>query len=360
MASTYSSNLKLQLMTTGENTGTWGNVTNVNLGTALEEAIVGTGTVTFASADVTLTLSNSNATQTARNVRLVLSGTSGGARQLVVPALEKVYIVQNNLADTCTVLVSGQTGVAVPAGKTMWLYNDGTDVRDVTTYLTTLALGTPLPVSSGGTGSNTGVNVQSVSGILPVANGGTGSATAAFNGSLITNLNATAITSGTLDNAYTTANTANQANAIVVRDGQGSFSANVVTASSFVGPASGNPTSVTAGTGLTGGGSSGAVTLSLDTTYRNVGTYIFAWTATATTILDGGGGLAGSNMWPGCVVTSQNFPYGGSNYSVYYADGNNTGCGAQKITFTGTWQLMGAGGPPSAGQRYSSLWIRIA
>lgn len=152
MASTYSTSLKLQLMTTGENTGTWGNVTNVNLGTALEEAIVGSVNVTFSSADVTLTLTDTNAAQTARNMRLVLTGTSGGARQLVVPAVEKIYIVKNDLADTCTVKVSGQTGVAVPAGKTMWLCNDGTDVKDVVTHLSSLTLGSALPAASGGTG----------------------------------------------------------------------------------------------------------------------------------------------------------------------------------------------------------------
>ena len=155
MASTYSTNLKIQLMTTGENTGTWGSVTNVNLGTALEEAIIGSTSVAFNGADVTLTLTNSNASQTARNLRLVLTGTSGGARQLVVPALEKTFIIKNELSDTCTVLVSGQTGVAVPAGKTMWLYNDGTDVKDVTTHLSSLTLASALPVASGGTGLNT-------------------------------------------------------------------------------------------------------------------------------------------------------------------------------------------------------------
>ncbi len=154
MASTYSTNLKIQLMATGENTGTWGSVTNTNLGTALEEAVVGSTTVAFNGADVTLTLTNSNASQTARNLRLVLTGTSSGARQLVVPALEKTFIIKNELSDTCTVLVSGQTGVAVPAGKTMWLYNDGTDVKDVTTHLSSLTLASALPVASGGTGLN--------------------------------------------------------------------------------------------------------------------------------------------------------------------------------------------------------------
>ena len=105
MASTYSS-LKIQLMATGENSGTWGNVTNDNLGIALEEAIVGSADVTFASATVTLTLTDSNASQTARNLRLNLTGTSGGAQDLVVPAIEKLYIVNNGCADTITIKVA--------------------------------------------------------------------------------------------------------------------------------------------------------------------------------------------------------------------------------------------------------------
>ena len=76
MASTYS-NLKIELIATGEQSGTWGITTNTNLGTALEEAIVGSADVTFASADVTLTLTDTNASQTARNFRLNLTGTSG-------------------------------------------------------------------------------------------------------------------------------------------------------------------------------------------------------------------------------------------------------------------------------------------
>ena len=193
MASTYS-NLKIQLMATGENSGTWGNVTNDNLGVALEEAIVGSEDVTFASANVTLTLTNTNASQTARNLRLNLTGTTGGARDLIVPAIEKVYIVNNGCADTVTIKVTGQTGIAVPAGKTLFVYNNGTDCVNAITHLTSLTLATALPIASGGTGSTstTYANLQSnVSGVLPIANGGTGSSTAA---GALTNLGAYAAT----------------------------------------------------------------------------------------------------------------------------------------------------------------------
>ena len=71
MASTYS-NLKIELIGTGDQSGTWGVTTNTNLGTAIEEAITGSADVAFSSADVTLTLTNVNTAQTARNLRLNL------------------------------------------------------------------------------------------------------------------------------------------------------------------------------------------------------------------------------------------------------------------------------------------------
>jgi hypothetical protein len=187
MASTYS-NLKIQLMATGENASTWGDVTNTNLGTAVEEAIAGSADVTFASGNVTLTLSDTNGTQQARNMRLNLIGTTGGStRNLVVPSIEKAYIVNNTCADSVVVKTAAGSGVTVPAGKTMWVYNNATSVVDAITHITSLTLGSPLPVASGGTGSNTGsgaaltnLNASNVSsGTLAVTYGGTGGTTAA-------------------------------------------------------------------------------------------------------------------------------------------------------------------------------------
>ena len=154
MASTYST-LKVELIGTGEQTGTWGTTTNDNLSVALGEAITGSADVAFSSADVTVTLTDSNGAQTARNLRLNLTGTSGGARNLILGSgcqIEKLYLINNGLADAVTVKNTSGTGIAVAAGKSMFVFNNGTNVVDATTYLSSLTLGTPLVVASGGTG----------------------------------------------------------------------------------------------------------------------------------------------------------------------------------------------------------------
>jgi len=179
MASTYS-DLKIELIGTGEQVGTWGATTNTNLGTALEEAIAGSADVAFSSADVTLTLTNTNGTQSARHIRLNLTGTSGGARNLILGSgcqIDKPYIIANGLADTVTVKNTTGTGIAVPSGKTTWVFNDGTNVVEAMNHAASLTLGSALPIASGGTGSTstTYVNLASnVTGTLPAANGGTG------------------------------------------------------------------------------------------------------------------------------------------------------------------------------------------
>lgn len=182
MASTYS-DLKIELIGTGEQTGTWGTTTNNNFSIALSEAITGSADVAFSSADVTVTLTDTNSAQSARNLRLNLTGTSGGARNLILGSgcqIEKLYLINNGLADAVTVKNTSGTGIAVAAGKSMFVYNNGTNVLDAVTYLSSLTLGTALPVASGGTGSTstTFVNLTTnVTGTLPVANGGSGAAT---------------------------------------------------------------------------------------------------------------------------------------------------------------------------------------
>jgi hypothetical protein len=149
-------------MQQGEKNNQWGDITNTNLGTALEEAITGTADVTFASGNVTLTLTDTNASQTARNLRLNLVGTTAGARDLIVPAIEKLYFIYNDCADTITVKNTTGTGIAVPAGKAMVVFNNAANVVDGVTHLTSLTLGSALPVTSGGTGTTTSTGTGSV------------------------------------------------------------------------------------------------------------------------------------------------------------------------------------------------------
>lgn len=207
MASTYSE-LKIELIGTGEQSGTWGSTTNVNLGTAIEEAITGQATVSFSSSDIILTLTNTNATQVARHLKLDLTGTSGGARVLTVPTFEKQYIINNGLADACTVKTAGGTGISVPAGKSMVLFVDGINVVDTTTHLSSLTLATDLAVADGGTGASTAADARTNLGLGSIATqnsdavsitGGTVGGTTAINTSGTATLTGTVTSSGTLN-----------------------------------------------------------------------------------------------------------------------------------------------------------------
>ena len=338
MASTYS-NLKIQLMATGENSGTWGNVTNVNLGTAIEEAIAGSADVSFSSANVTLTLTDTNASQTARNMRLNLTGTTGGARDLIVPAIEKMYVVNNGCADAVTVKVSGQTGVAVPAGKTILLYNNGTDVVSAVTHLTSLTLGSALPIASGGTGStsNTYANLQSnVSGVLPVANGGTGSNTATFSGANITALNASNISAGTLAVAHggTGAATITANNVIL---GNGTSAVQVVAPGS-----SGNILTSNGTTWTSAAPASAGLPGPRAEVFNTSGTFTVpsGVTAVKVTVIGGGGNGGGANS-DGCNY-GRGGGGGGGGMAVEWITGLTSG-GTVAVT------VGGAGGTSSFG-----------
>jgi hypothetical protein len=144
--STYSTNLALELIANGDQSGTWGDTTNTNLGTLIEQAISGYVTYSCTGGTDTITIPNGT-TGVARNMFLELTGTGGGT--LVVPSNKKLYFIYNNTSTAITVKVSGQTGVSVPAGKKMILVSNGTDVIEAVNYLGASA---PLAVSSGGTG----------------------------------------------------------------------------------------------------------------------------------------------------------------------------------------------------------------
>ena len=167
MASTWSA-LKIELLETGANAGSWGTLTNANLGDAvLGEAITGQATVDFASdADVTITLTDTATTQAARNLRLNITESStgvGSVRNLILGSgcqIEKFYLINNTGTGAKTIKNTSGTGISVPAGKATLVYNNGTNVVDAASYFTSLTLGSALPVASGGTGTATPALVQ--------------------------------------------------------------------------------------------------------------------------------------------------------------------------------------------------------
>jgi len=163
MSSTFS-NLKFEIIGNGEQSGTWGTTTNANIGTAIEQAIVGMATLDsgdFTANVATLTLANTTAAQDARALCLnIAAGAVSAAGTINVPAIQKPYLIINGSSYAVTVKVSGQTGVAVPAGTRTVVYNNGTDVGAQVSWLNSLTLGTALPVASGGTGTATPGLVQ--------------------------------------------------------------------------------------------------------------------------------------------------------------------------------------------------------
>tara|TARA_A100001391_G_scaffold191695_1_gene165267 strand:- start:744 stop:1463 length:720 start_codon:yes stop_codon:yes gene_type:complete len=132
MASSTSSDLKLELITTGEKSGTWGTITNTNL-QILEQAASGYISLAVGSGDVALSLAN-HATANGKNLYYKLTGTLTANRSVTMPdSAERVFIVEdattrssNNY--TLTVKTVSGTGLTLPVGSTTILYSDGTNI----------------------------------------------------------------------------------------------------------------------------------------------------------------------------------------------------------------------------------------
>jgi hypothetical protein len=208
MASTYSS-LKIELIGTGDQAGTWGNTTNTNLGTALEEAITGSANVTFASSNAAIALTDTNAAQTARNLRLNLVGTISSVQTLFVPAIEKQYLVMNGLSNS--IIISNGTNSAptgtsftLPAGRSTIVFNDGTNINDVITFVSSLS---NVTINGGTANALTLTNVSITSGNI---NSVTSNASTFTNVSITSgNINSITSNASTFSNVTINGGTAN-------------------------------------------------------------------------------------------------------------------------------------------------------
>ena len=175
MSSTYSPDLRIELIGPGEQPGVWNTTTNTNLGTLIEDAISGYILVSVTSANQALTASNGAADQS-RNATVALATTTTADFAVYAPPSPKQYVIYNTTAYVATVYnstVLGNTtaaglGVAVAAGKKVAMFSDGTNFR---------------PIDTAG-----------FSGVLPIVNGGTGSSTATGSGLTVLQTSPTLIT----------------------------------------------------------------------------------------------------------------------------------------------------------------------
>jgi len=152
MASTYSTDLKLELMATGEKSGLWGDITNTNL-TILQQAIAGYEAISIAGGAQTTALTFSNGTiSNGKNAVIELTGTITGNQIVTIPdSIEKVYIINNNTTGAFTVQLKTVSGTGPTFSTTdkgiKIVYSNGTDIIEASS--TTLGNITTGTITSG-------------------------------------------------------------------------------------------------------------------------------------------------------------------------------------------------------------------
>jgi len=144
MASSFSTDLKLELMVTGENAGTWGTKTNTNLN-LLQQAIAGYQEVSIAGGAQTTALAMSDATiSNARNAVIKFTGTITGNQVVTIPdGIEKTYTLSNGTTGAFTVQVKTVSGTGTTFSTTdkgiKLVYSDGTNIVEINSSLSDVA-----------------------------------------------------------------------------------------------------------------------------------------------------------------------------------------------------------------------------
>jgi hypothetical protein len=381
MASTYSTSLKLTLIGDGDQAGIWGQTTNTNLGTLLEQAITGVVTVNMSDANYTLTNFN-GVTDEARNAVIVVTGANNAIRDLIPPVVEKLYTIANNTTggyDIRVIGISG-TGVNIPNGVTALVYCNGTNfyaglsgtsgnfsvngnVLAVNVTAATNVVATSYLLGNNATITNTmtAANVAATSLYATTSNATTFNGTTAnvttVNATTVNaaNLNPTTVTGGTFANA-TLSNATISSVSTPITVAQGGTGGTTLTANAVV---LGNGTSIVQ---TVAPGASGNVLTSNGST----------WTSTAipSSIPAAGAigsyamcaiNIAGNNAYP---VFGDTYAAGsGTNQVQSYILSNNGGFFNYVVTdnLTGNWRWVAGSNGSNSGNPYMfGLAVRVS
>lgn len=151
MSSSYSPDLRLELIGTGDQAGVWGSTTNTNLGTLIENAVAGYTSVSIIASPQALTAYD-GAEDEARFAAIALTTTTGANFTVCIPPNSKLYTFYNSTSYVATIsnstvkngiVLSGGTTVEIPAGKTMSVWSDGTNVAQQSNHLISPTIASP-------------------------------------------------------------------------------------------------------------------------------------------------------------------------------------------------------------------------
>jgi hypothetical protein len=348
MSSTYSNSLRVELIGSGDQAGTWGTTTDNNFAYIFDTAIAGINTVTISSTNQALTYVNGPTSTAALNQSiyaiLKLNGAAA-ASAIYAPPVSKQYIIWNNSSFTITIYnstVIGNTtaagaGIAIATGNKVMVWSDGTDFYDVKAQSLT---GT-LPIANGGTGQVTanaafnalapaqtnnrllrsdGTNTSfaqavlttDVTGTLPVVNGGTGVTASTGSGSNVLSTSPTLVTP--LLGTPTSGNLANCTFPTLNQNTTGTAAG--LSSTLVVGSGGTGATSFTSGALLKGAGTSPVTVASAADIVGQISTTAVTNATNATKIVNTGGW----NLTPS--GTKLFFNYNGTNVASLDSSGN--------------------------------------